>query len=381
MTSQATLALAVLCLSLWSALALLVDRRGPARVNRRFALLILLFCIPQSYFYTQLLMPPLGAAWLGLAAQAAIWLKGPLLLSMVRATVDDPAPREWRHYLAFPPALLGMALTPQWSMEWGMAGFAALLAYLLVALLHLWRSRSRLALVYAEYANSAWYWLLFVVAGLLVLVSVDLGIMAVAYARGLFPVEFIKVTNWMVASYFVVIAFFSVYRPQVFFREPRGTSVQEPPKEPDTAEPATPARTWRELDESLATQLARQLDSLMSREQLYRQHELSLAELAARLGISVHQASELLNLHQRQSFYEYLGAHRLRHACELLSDPACELRVLDIAFESGFGNKNSFYRAFREAHGMTPLEYRDQYARSGGPKPAATLAAHSQNPS
>lgn len=381
MTFQATLALAVLSLSAWSALALLLDRRGPPRINRRFALLILLFCIPQTYFYTQLMVPPMGAALLGLAAQAAIWLKGPLLLSMVRVTFDQPAPGEWRHYLAFPPALLGMVLAPQWSMEWGLAGFAALLAYLLVALRDLRRARPRLALI-SSYANSAWYWMLFVVAGLLVLVSVDLAIMAVAYAQGSFPVELIKITNWMVASYFVIIAFCSVYRPQVFFHEQRRESAAEPESAPEPLpEPATAARAWRELDEALATSLAKQLDLLMSRDQLHRQHELSLTEFAARLGISVHQASELLNLHLGQSFYEFLNTHRLRHACELLSDPRCELRVLDVAFESGFGNKNSFYRAFRETHGMTPVEYREQYRRSGEPKPAATLAAHSQNPS
>lgn len=376
MTSQATFALAVLCMSVWSALALLLDRRGPVRINRRFALVILLFCIPQAYFYTQLLVPARDAALLGLAAQAAIWLKGPLLLSVVRMIVNRPLVSEWRHYLPFPAALIGMALLPQWSLEWGMAGFCALLIYLLVALHDLYRARSRLALIYSAYPNSAWYWLLFVVAGLLVLVSVDLVFMMVAYVHGAFPADFIRTFNWLVASYFIVIAFLSVYRPQLFFHEDR---VEETVAEP-VPQQAAPA--WRELNASLAAVLSQQLDELMEREQLFRQHDLSLAQLAERLGISQHQTSELLNVQLRRPFYDYLNACRLRHACRLLADPRCGLRVLDVAFESGFGNKNSFYRAFRDTHGMTPVQYRNQALNDGGRRvPTVAVPAQSQNPS
>jgi transcriptional regulator GlxA family with amidase domain len=57
------------------------------------------------------------------------------------------------------------------------------------------------------------------------------------------------------------------------------------------------------------------------------------------------------------------------------------LRVLDIAFEAGFGNKNSFYRSFREMHGVAPVEYRRLAMTQGSrPMPAASLRSQSQNP-
>ncbi len=376
MDFQATLALAVLCLSGWSALALLLDRRGPARINRRFAALILLFCIPQAYFYAQLVDPARDVFLLGLAAQAAIWLKGPLLLSVVRAAVDRPLSHEWRHYLAFPPALMAMVFTPQLWLEWGLAGFCSMFVYLVAALRDLRQARPRLALIHAAFPNSAWFWLLYVVAGMLVLVSVDMVFMGIAWVEGAFPVDFIRVTNWLVAGYFIVIAFLSVYRPALFFLEERLTEAEAP------AQVAGPAREWRELDASLATTLAASLEDLMSREQLYRQQDLSLADLSGRLGISTHQASELLNLHFEQSFYEFLNSRRLRHAAKLLADAGRELRVIDIAFDAGFGNKNSFYRSFREAHGITPAQYRERALASGGElAPAATSVSQSQKPS
>ena len=375
MTFQATLALVVLSLSAWSALALLLDARGPAAVNRRFSALILLFCIPQAYFYTQLLTPAPEAFMLGLAAQAAIWLKGPLLLSMTRLVVGRPMARESLHFMAFPPAFIGMWFTPQWAMEWGLAGFSAMFVYLLVALRDLKRARSRLAMIQSGFPNSSYYWLMFLVAGLLMLVTVDLAIMAVAYTRGKFPVDFIKVVNWLVAGYFIVIAFCSVYRPRVFFHEEKAA-------DESVIGGTRPEKAWRELDDSLAEGLARRLGELRERDQLFRQHDLSLADLAGRLGISTHQASELLNVHFGQPFYEYLNGWRLWHACQLLADPRCKLRVLDIAFEAGFGNKNSFYRSFREAYAMTPVQFRGRSLETrGGRAPAATLATQSQNPS
>lgn len=36
-------------------------------------------------------------------------------------------------------------------------------------------------------------------------------------------------------------------------------------------------------------------------------------------------------------------------------------RLLDIAFESDFSNKNSFYGYFRDTYEMTPVEYRNRH--------------------
>jgi AraC-like DNA-binding protein len=61
------------------------------------------------------------------------------------------------------------------------------------------------------------------------------------------------------------------------------------------------------------------------------------------------------------NFYDYLNRYRVIYACQLLRDANCQWRVLDIAFESGFSNKNSFYRYFRDTYNMTPVEYRNRH--------------------
>lgn len=360
--------LIVLSLSVWSACALFMDRRGHAQLNRGFGILLLCFCIPQSYFYSRLVLPPDGNHLLGLAAQAVIWLKGPLLLSMVRLIIGRPLRNYALHFVPFLVVLPLMAWAPQLALEWNMAGFVALIAYLGVSLGNLRAAKARLTIIYKGYQNSAYYWLLFVVLGLLVLVAADLFIMALAYVQRAFWMEAIEVINWFISAYLLVIAFFSIYRPTLFFHQDRiepNTDKPDSPEqtlsftEPSNIEPS--GKVWRELQESIAQELAVKLDGLMQEEQLYRKNDLSLAELAKRLGVSIHQASELLNVHLNSNFYDYLNRYRVIYACQLLRDANCQWRVLDIAFESGFSNKNSFYRYFRDTYDMTPVEYRNRH--------------------
>lgn len=50
---------------------------------------------------------------------------------------------------------------------------------------------------------------------------------------------------------------------------------------------------------------------------------------------------------------------RLERAATMLADPDCaQLRIIDIGLRCGFSDPSHFARRFREAHGLTPMEYR-----------------------
>lgn len=53
---------------------------------------------------------------------------------------------------------------------------------------------------------------------------------------------------------------------------------------------------------------------------------------------------------------EYVRLRRLACACNALSDK--NLRIVDVALEYGFASHQSFTRAFKDAYGITPEEYR-----------------------
>ncbi len=60
----------------------------------------------------------------------------------------------------------------------------------------------------------------------------------------------------------------------------------------------------------------------------------------------------------------YLNRRRIEHAKQLLRDT--EAQVTSIAFQSGFEELSTFYRAFKRATELKPLDYR---SRSGAAKP------------
>ncbi|PUA28344.1 MAG: hypothetical protein B0W54_17945 [Cellvibrio sp. 79] len=356
---EKALLLTVLSLSSWSLLALLLDKRGQRDINRYLALLLAALCIPQIYFYSRLLVPPDGVFALALIAQAVIWLKGPFLWMMVLQAIGRPPHLPWLHFFPFLLVVILLLLKPDWLFIAGQLGLLQAIVYLLLSLRNLLTARARLAHIYREYPNTSYFWLLWVIAGLLVMLLVDFVLMGLIFIYQIVLLEAITLVSWIMSGYLLSVAFFSVYRPRIFFHED-WQSESSPAINESIDPPLTAEKSWRELDESLAQQLALQLEQLMREESLYRQGELSLAQLAARLGVSVHQASELLNVHLGVNFYDYLNRYRLDYACSLLRNPSCEWRILDIVFESGFSNKNSFYRCFRATYGMTPADYRNQ---------------------
>ena len=99
------------------------------------------------------------------------------------------------------------------------------------------------------------------------------------------------------------------------------------------------------------------LDALMLGERIYEDAELSLPRLAARLELSTHQLSELMNSRLGKGFSRYLRELRVGAAKAMLSDEP-SASVLSVGLSVGFTSQSNFYEAFREIEGMTPGQYR-----------------------
>lgn len=99
--------------------------------------------------------------------------------------------------------------------------------------------------------------------------------------------------------------------------------------------------------------------SLMN-EGAYRQDGLTVAGLAGLVGVPEHQLRKLIN--QRlgfRNFSAFLNARRIAEAKSMLADPNnARKQVLQIALELGYGSIAPFNRAFKQATGMPPSEYR-----------------------
>ncbi len=93
---------------------------------------------------------------------------------------------------------------------------------------------------------------------------------------------------------------------------------------------------------------------------IYRlnRHDLSLADLAARHGITPRYVQMLFES-DGTTFSRFLLDQRLRRAHRMLSDPRLAERTISaIAYEAGFGDLSHFNRAFRRRYGETPSDVR-----------------------
>lgn len=108
------------------------------------------------------------------------------------------------------------------------------------------------------------------------------------------------------------------------------------------------------------------LESLMRTERIFEDTELSLPRLAARLELSAHQLSELMNSRLGKSFSRYLRERRIDAAKAMLCDER-SASVLSVGLSVGFTSQSNFYEAFREIEGMTPGQYRKLHAGNTAP--------------
>ncbi|MCE9574583.1 MAG: AraC family transcriptional regulator [Deltaproteobacteria bacterium] len=93
----------------------------------------------------------------------------------------------------------------------------------------------------------------------------------------------------------------------------------------------------------------------VTQEGWWREPELSLADLARRLGTNTRYLSRAFNEGLGVSFSELINRQRVEEAKRRLGG---EGEILAIALEVGFASKASFNRAFKAYAGCTPSEFR-----------------------
>jgi AraC-like DNA-binding protein len=97
----------------------------------------------------------------------------------------------------------------------------------------------------------------------------------------------------------------------------------------------------------------------MQNEELYLDCDLTLRDLARHVGISYHQASQVINGQMNQRFFSFVNNYRIELAKELMTDPkTSKMAIVDLAVEVGFKSKSSFYDAFKKMTQMTPTQFK-----------------------
>ncbi len=86
--------------------------------------------------------------------------------------------------------------------------------------------------------------------------------------------------------------------------------------------------------------------------------DATLIEIAKRLNQPDYALSKLIKKQTNQTFKELLQSRRFYRAEELLMDT--DLSIDDIIYAVGYESHSYFFRRFKQKHGITPKQYRNQ---------------------
>ena len=107
----------------------------------------------------------------------------------------------------------------------------------------------------------------------------------------------------------------------------------------------------------LRTDLMTQMSSLIEEKELYRRKNLRINDVATELATNKTYISAILNNLSGEKFTSLITRYRIEYAQRLMREHP-EMLLDEVADESGFSSRTSFFRSFKALTGMTPQEWK-----------------------
>ena len=115
------------------------------------------------------------------------------------------------------------------------------------------------------------------------------------------------------------------------------------------------------LRQENAKELFKNIQSLFEEDEVYKNADLKVQDLALKLGVTNHNISQTLNEVAGKTFFEFVNDYRLAHFQKLLVDPSNrKYTILALGMDSGFNSKASLNRIFKKYVGESPSEYQQR---------------------
>jgi AraC-like DNA-binding protein len=132
----------------------------------------------------------------------------------------------------------------------------------------------------------------------------------------------------------------------------------EASESPDKQPIAPSSYKQSSLEEERLTDAYERLTQLMTEAELYRLPELTLATVAAQMGLHPHTLSEVINRSTGQHFFDYINTWRVQtFKARIARGDYKHYTLLALAFECGFNSKTAFNRNFKNLMGQSPSQY------------------------
>ena len=304
---------------------------------------------------------------------------GPLVYLYARAASDRAWRLERRHWAHFIPVIVSTLLAaPYYMMSaadkialyerlqrgdvpvliavFDPLKFVSGVSYSVATLLYLRRHRLRIRNSYSNTARVNLGWLLWLAgaAAAIWLLATSLRLGAVG------PRVRDDHISLAIALVIYGIGYMGLRQTEIFAYE----SVEEPTAVATMVAPEVePPAPRLGLSDGDAERLQRELLVLMETERPWRDPDLTLPDLAARLGSTPHKLSELLNARLGETFYDFVNGYRVEEVQRRIASGENRTRtMLTLALDSGFASKSTFNQAFKSRTGQTPSAYKKAVA-------------------
>jgi AraC-like DNA-binding protein len=115
------------------------------------------------------------------------------------------------------------------------------------------------------------------------------------------------------------------------------------------------------LSDETSGELHRELKRLMTEDALYKNRDLSINDLASKLGVHPNYLSQTINQLEKKNFYDFVNTYRIEEFKRLIAlQKNQQFKLLSLAYDCGFSSKTSFNRYFKKVTGRTPSQYSTQ---------------------
>lgn len=112
-----------------------------------------------------------------------------------------------------------------------------------------------------------------------------------------------------------------------------------------------------ELNSDEMEQIIDKINAYFNLKKGHLDSEFNLDKLSSDLNISKVKITLAFNVQLKTNFYQYINSLRVEEAKRLI-DKKQDVNFVTIGYESGFKNKSTFYKYFKQITGATPSDYK-----------------------
>lgn len=112
-----------------------------------------------------------------------------------------------------------------------------------------------------------------------------------------------------------------------------------------------------DLNSSEMDEIIEKINTYFSKRKMYLDSEFNLDILSLDIKIPKIKITQALNIRLNTNFYQYLNTLRVEESKKLI-DKTSDSNFSAIGYQSGFKNKSTFYKYFKQTTGLTPSEYK-----------------------